>query len=92
MSTPTPVTATGDPVGLDSPEFLADPFPFYERLRRESPVYRTKMAYLGDTEIYLLSRYSDCVDLTTDHRFRRVVEGAPPLPIPDSLKLISTTA
>jgi cytochrome P450 len=90
MSTPTPVTATGDPVGLDSPEFLADPFPFYERLRRESPVYRTKMAYLGDTEIYLLSRYSDCVDLTTDHRFRRVVEGAPPLPIPDSLKLIST--
>ena len=82
--------SSGDPIILDSPEFLADPFPFYDRLRREAPVYRTKLGYLGDTEIYVLSRYTDCVELTTDPRFRRVVEGAPPLPIPESLKLIST--
>jgi len=85
-----PHAMQGDPIVLDSPEFLADPFPFYDRLRREAPVYRTTLGYLGDAEIYVLSRYADCVKLTTDHRFRRVVEGAPPLPIPDSLKLIST--
>jgi len=85
-----PHAMQGDPIVLDSPEFLADPFPFYDRLRREAPVYRTTLGYLGDAEIYVLSRYADCVELTTDHRFRRVVEGAPPLPIPDSLKLIST--
>ena len=85
-----PHAVQGDPIVLDSPKFLADPFPFYDRLRREAPVYRTTLGYLGDAEIYVLSRYADCVELTTDHRFRRVVEGAPPLPIPDSLKLIST--
>lgn len=85
-----PDTLQGDPILLDSPEFLADPFPFYDRLRREAPVYRTRLSYLGDTDIYVLSRYADCVELTTDPRFRRIVEGAPPLPIPDSLKLIST--
>ncbi len=85
-----PDTLQGDPIILDSPEFLADPFPFYDRLRREAPVYRTSLSYLGDTDIYVLSRYADCVELTTDPRFRRIVEGAPPLPIPDSLKLIST--
>jgi len=85
-----PDTLQGDPIILDSPEFLADPFPFYDRLRREAPVYRTSLSYLGDTDIYVLPRYADCVELTTDPRFRRIVEGAPPLPIPDSLKLIST--
>ncbi|MGH3632665.1 MAG: cytochrome P450 family protein [Mycobacterium sp.] len=48
------------------------------------------MGYLGDGEIYLLARYQDCVHLTTDHRFRRVIEGAPPLPIPEAIRLIST--
>lgn len=90
MNTPTEHTTTGDPIGLDSPEFLADPFPFYDKLRKQSPVYRTRMGYLGDTDMYLLSRYRDCIDLTTDHRFRRVVEGAPPLPIPQAIRLIST--
>lgn len=55
--------SSGDPIILDSPEFLADPFPFYDRLRRETPVYRTKLGYLGDTEVYVLSRYTDCVEL-----------------------------
>jgi cytochrome P450 PksS len=82
----------GDLVELDSPEFLADPYPFYERLRRQAPVYRTRMSYLGDTEFYLLARYRDCVDLTVDRRFRRVVDGAPPLPVPKAIRLISDDA
>ena len=86
MNAPTQDT----PMGLDSPEFLADPYPFYDRLRRQTPVYRTRMGYLSDAEVYLLARYQDCVDLTTDHRFRRVVEGAAPLPIPKALRPLST--
>lgn len=83
-------TEADDPVSLDSPEFLTDPFPFYDRLRRESPVYRTRMAYMGDTDVYLLSRYADCAELTTDRRFRRVVEGSAALQIPESLKFMAT--
>ena len=90
MSMTTTDGPPGDPIGVNSPEFLADPFPFYDRLRRESPVYRTKFAYMGDIEVYLLSRYSDCVELTTDRRFRRVVEGTAPLPIPKVLQFLST--
>ena len=77
-------------IALDSPEFVADPFPTYERLRRDAPVFCTRMAYVGDQDIYLLSRYKDCVDLTTDERFRRVVEGSAPLPIPKSLRFLAT--
>ncbi|GJF13130.1 cytochrome P450 [Mycolicibacterium cyprinidarum] len=77
-------------IDMESPQFLADPFPWYERLRRETPVFRTRMSYMGDQDIYVLSRYRDCVNLTTDHRFRRVVEGSAPLPIPQVLKFIAT--
>ena len=55
----------GESIVLNTPEFLADPFPFYARLRREAPVYRARMSYAGDAEFYLLARYRDCVDLTT---------------------------
>ena len=30
-------------VNIASPEFKANPFPFYARLRSEAPVYRTKL-------------------------------------------------
>jgi cytochrome P450 PksS len=90
MSTPSRNAPTGDVVEFDSPEFIADPFGVYERLRREAPVHRGRMPYLGDVEVYFLSRYRDCVELLADHRFRRVVEGSEPLPIPKSLQLIST--
>ena len=80
----------GESIELNTPEFLADPFPFYSRLRREAPVYRAHMSYAGDAEFYLLARYRDCVDLTTDHRFRRVVQGCEPVPMPKALRFMST--
>jgi cytochrome P450 PksS len=83
-------TSRGESIALDTPEFLADPFPFYSRLRGEAPVYRARMSYAGDAEFYLLARYRDCVDLTTDHRFRRVVEGSEPVPMPKALRFMST--
>src|SRR6476646_3656019 len=81
---------TGRPFDLDSPEFLADPFPSYARLRREAPVCRARLSYAGDADFYLLARYRDCVDLTTDHRFRRVVAGAEPFPMPKAIRFMST--
>jgi cytochrome P450 len=80
----------GESIALDTPEFLADPFPFYSLLRREAPVYRARMSYAGDAEFYLLARYRDCVDLTTDHRFRRVAAGCEPVPMPKAMRFMST--
>lgn len=77
-------------IDLQNQEFLADPFPTYERLRREAPVLRTAMAYMAGVDVYFLSRYRDCVDLTTDHRFRRVVDGSEPFPLPKALEFMST--
>ncbi|MGB0963928.1 MAG: cytochrome P450 family protein [Mycobacterium sp.] len=89
MST-TQDASSGASIALDSPEFVADPFPTYGRLRRDAPVLRTQLAYMGGQDVYLLSRYKDCVDLTTDQRFRRVVESSEPLPIPKALQFIAT--
>ncbi len=89
MSTTQDASSTPS-ITLDSPEFVADPFPTYERLRRDTPVLRAQLPYTGGQDVYLLSRYKDCVDLTTDQRFRRVVEGSEPLPIPKALKFIAT--
>ncbi|MCH9642434.1 MAG: cytochrome P450 [Actinomycetia bacterium] len=89
MSTPEDASKSAS-IALDSPEFVADPFPTYERLRRDAPVLRTQLAYMGGQDVYLLSRYKDCVDLTTDQRFRRVVENSEPLPIPKALQFIAT--
>jgi cytochrome P450 len=83
-------TAPHASIDLQDQEFLADPFPTYERLRREAPVLRTTMPYTAGMDVYFLSRYRDCVDLTTDHRFRRVVAGTEPFPLPKALKFMTT--
>jgi len=82
----------GASVMWDSPAMLADPFAVYERLRREAPVCRTRMrmGYLGDADVYALSRYRDCVDLTTDERVRRTVELSESLPVPKVFQLLTT--
>ena len=76
---------------MDSPAVAADPFPLYERLRREAPVYQSpmRMSQLGDAEVYALSRYRDCVDLVTDERMCRTVQGARPW-IPKAFQLVTT--
>lgn len=38
MSTPTRHTPTDEPITIGSPEFVADPHRFYDRIRRETPV------------------------------------------------------
>jgi cytochrome P450 len=47
------------------PEFHADPYPFYRRLREQDPVHQTPMGF------WVLTRYDDCVAALRDPRFGR---------------------
>jgi cytochrome P450 PksS len=54
-------------VNLASPEYNANPYPFYARLRAEAPVYRTTMP-TGETA-WLVTRYDDAAAVLKDERF-----------------------
>ena len=45
------------------PEFLADPYPAFHRLRAEDPVHRHRLGF------YMLTRYDDVAALLRDARF-----------------------
>jgi pimeloyl-[acyl-carrier protein] synthase len=47
------------------PEFHADPYPFYKRLREQDPVHQSPMGF------WVLTRYEDCVTALRDGRFGR---------------------
>jgi cytochrome P450 len=47
------------------PEFHADPYPFYRRLRERDPVHRSPLGF------WVLTRYEDCVAVLRDQRFGR---------------------
>src|SRR5713226_3223071 len=56
-----------DPVNIASPEFKANPYPFYARLRAEEPVYRLTM--LNKETAWLITRYDDVAMVLKDERF-----------------------
>jgi cytochrome P450 len=47
------------------PEFVADPYPTYHRLRIEDPVHRSPLGF------WVLTRYEDVVGVLRDHRFAK---------------------
>lgn len=47
---------------LYSREFLADPYPIWERMRHEAPVF-----YDERSKAWVLTRYQDCVDAFANH-------------------------
>ena len=65
-----------DPFGE---HILADPFPYYRRLRRESPVY-----FAETSGFYCVARYEDVFEILRDHKryssdaTRFVANGAAP--------------
>jgi cytochrome P450 PksS len=50
-----------------SPDFKANPFPFYAQLRAERPVYQTTLT--DGRPIWLVTRYDDVVSVLRDPRF-----------------------
>jgi cytochrome P450 enzyme len=58
------------------PDYVADPYPVYRRLREEAPIY-----YWPSADAWVLSRYDDCLALLRDRRFSLSLsdwEHAPP--------------
>ncbi|HET8575690.1 MAG TPA: cytochrome P450 [Methylomirabilota bacterium] len=47
------------------PDFNADPYPFYQRLREVDPVHQSPLGF------WVLTRYDDCVMVLRDPRFGR---------------------
>jgi len=56
-----------NPVNIASPEFKANPFPFYARLRAEAPAYR--MTLPTRETAWLITRYDDVAMVLKDERF-----------------------
>ncbi len=54
---------------LASPQFKANPYPFYTRLRAEAPVYRTTLA--DKQAAWLVTRYDDVAAVLKDERFAK---------------------
>jgi cytochrome P450 PksS len=65
-----------DRVNLASPEFKANPYPFYARLRAEAPVHRMTLP-TGETA-WLVTRYDDAATVLKDERFLKNPANALP--------------
>jgi cytochrome P450 len=53
---------------LASPEFKADPYPFYARLRAEAPVYPVTVHVPDRRRAWLVTRYDDVAGVLKDRR------------------------
>ena len=58
---------TRQEVDILSPQFKANPFRFFAKLRLEQPVYRTTLP--DKTRVWLVTRYDDVSLLVKDTRF-----------------------
>ena len=66
-----PPVVDGPPLEFNplDPAFIADPYPFYHRLRETAPVFKTPMGF------WLLSRYEDIALSLRDRRFGKDFAG-----------------
>jgi len=46
---------------LQAPGFRADPYPYYARMRREAPVFKTTFASMSRSTAWVVTRYDDIV-------------------------------
>ncbi len=72
MNEMTPPAAAGAPPAFNplDPAFIADPYPFYHRLREATPVFKTPMGF------WLLTRYEDVAFSLRDKRFGKDFSGS----------------
>ncbi|MCG8353499.1 MAG: cytochrome P450 [Chloroflexales bacterium] len=79
------------PLNINSREFTANQYAYYQWLRQEAPVYKGKVSIIN---AYLLSRYEDCVWALKDPRFVRnrttaTGESRMPFPMPKSVAFLA---
>ncbi len=70
------------PMNMASPQFKANPFPFYAQLRVDAPVYRMTINRPADNPLWIITRYSDVASVLKDERFVKDPNHALP---PDQL-------
>ncbi|MFF0991520.1 cytochrome P450 family protein [Kocuria nitroreducens] len=94
-----PESSVVHPITIGSPEFFADPDAHYAWLRDNAPVYRGRMAYVGEQDLWMVSRYADCRTLLSDARFQRSPGGRGPalldqLPesVQEPMRLLTTSS
>src|SRR5436309_15153681 len=63
-----------EPVNIASPEFKADPYPFYARLRAEAPAYRVPLPTRETA--WLITRYDDVALVLRDECFVKEAANA----------------
>ncbi len=79
------------PIDVGSAAFMSDPHGHYAWMRREAPVYRGRLSYLRDLDVFYIARHADCLRVLRDPRLRRNPGGTgPPVPLPPSLLLLTT--
>jgi len=61
--------STQQKVDILSPQFKANPFPFFKQLRSDQPVYTTTLP--DKTSVWLITRYDDVNALLKDDRFAK---------------------
>ena len=66
--------ARREPVNLADPQFKADPFPYYARLRAEAPIKRVLLP-TGE-QVWFVTRYDDVVSVLKDERFAKDTANA----------------
>ena len=71
MNDMTPPTLDGAPLTFDplDPAFIADPYPFYHRLRETAPLFKTPAGF------WLMTRYDDIAFALRDRRFGKDFTG-----------------
>src|SRR5262247_1488051 len=71
MNAMTPPVVDGEPLKFDplDPDFIADPYPFYRRLREAAPVYKAPQGF------WLITRYEDVAFALRDKRFGKDFAG-----------------
>ena len=61
-------------IDITDPTFKADPFPFYARLRAETPVFPVTLKRYG--RAWLITRYDDVLAVLKDERFAKDPQNA----------------
>src|SRR4030081_3430566 len=71
MNDMTPPALEGAPLEFNplDPAFIADPYPFYRRLREQAPVFKTPQGF------WLITRYEDTAFVLRDKRFGKDFVG-----------------
>lgn len=62
-------------IDIVGPEYKADPYSIYARLRAEAPVCRVRLG--GYARVWLITRYDDVLAALKDERLARDLRNAP---------------